>query len=311
MLGPMPEPPQLLLFPGQGTEAVGMSAGWEAHPAWMDTLASAERHTGYPLRRLMLDGPLEALRFQRHAPCTVLAHSVGLFRAWRAAGMALPAAATGHSMGFYSALVAAGVVPLEATLDLINAVEDLSEAAFAERAMGMAFVIGVPESELRPALAARPGLVLSNRNGQAQFTVSGPVDELEALVEALRPSAFKVGLLPVKHPLHGPHMAALLPAITRRLGAWRPAEPAFPLISHFDGRLLTTGATAWDEGLASVALPVDWLAVVARLKDLAGPLAECGHGNQLSGLTRWADRSLRVTSLQAPPQEPCGTDPDR
>jgi [acyl-carrier-protein] S-malonyltransferase len=291
----------VLLFPGQGTEAPGMSAGWEAHGAWAETLRAAEAHTGYPLRRLMADGPLEALRFQRHAPCAVLAHSVGIFRAWREAGMALPLAATGHSMGFYSALVAAGVVPLEAALDLIGAVEDLSEAAFPGRSMGMAFLIGLKELEVRQALLAHPSLALSNRNGQAQFTVSGPVAELEPLLERLGPSALRVGLLPVQHPLHGPHMAALLPALARRMAPVQPAQPAFPLISHFDGRMLKAGGEAWDEGIASVALPVDWLAVVARLQALGAPLAECGHGTQLAGLTRWADRGLQVRSLQAPP----------
>jgi malonyl CoA-acyl carrier protein transacylase len=145
--------------------------------------------------------------------------------------------------------------------------------------------------------------VLSNRNGQAQFTVSGPLDELELLVATLQPLAFKAGLLPVRHPLHGPHMTALLPAIARRMGTARPAEPAFPLISHFDGRMLSTGSEAWDEGLASVALPVDWLAVVARLRVLGAPLAECGYGTQLAGLTRWAERSFLVSSLQAQPKQ--------
>jgi [acyl-carrier-protein] S-malonyltransferase len=299
----MPGPAPILLFPGQGTEAVGMSAGWEAQGAWADTVRAAEIHTGYPLRRLMAEGPLEDLRFQRHAPCAVLAHSVGLFRAWRQAGMPLPVAAAGHSMGFYSALVAAGVVPIETALDLLSTVEDASEAAFAARSMGMAFVIGVPELEVRKALLVHPALVLSNRNGQAQFTVSGPVDELERLVATLHPMAFKVGLLPVRHPLHGPHMVALLPAISRRMLTASPAAPAFPLISHFDGRMLSTGPEAWDEGLASVALPVDWLAVVARLQVLGSPLAECGHGTQLAGLTRWAERSSLVSSLQAQPQQ--------
>lgn len=298
----MANPASVLLFPGQGTEAVGMSAGWEVHGAWVDTLRAAEARTGYPLRRLMAEGPPEDLRFQRHAPCAVLAHSVGIFRAGREAGMPLPVAAAGHSMGFYSALVAAGVVSLEAALDLIAAVEDLCEAAFAGRAMGMAFLIGAPEREVRQALLAHPSLALSNRNGQAQFTVSGPREELEALVEALRPSTLRAGLLPVQHPLHGPHMAALLPAITRRLATVAPAEPVFPLISHVDGRMLGTGSEAWDEGLASVAQPVDWLAVVGRLRDLGAPLAECGHGSQLAGLTRWADRDLPVTSLQGAPR---------
>ena len=118
----------------------------------------------------------------------------------------------------------------------------------------------------------------------------------------LAPAAMKAGLLPVQHPLHGPHMAPLLPGIARRLAGVSPGAPAFPLLSHFDGRRLSTGAEAWDDGLASVALPVDWLAVVAQLQLLAAPLAECGHGSQLSGLTRWADRSLSVVSLQAPPK---------
>ena len=290
--------PAVLLFPGQGTEAVGMAAGWAASAIWQETLQVAEGHRGYPLRALMVAGPLETLRAQRIAPCAVLAHSVGLFRACRAGGLPLPLAATGHSMGFYSALVAAAVVPLEAALDLLAAVEDLSEAAFADRAMGMAFVIGLPELELRQALLAYPGLVLSNRNGRAQFTVSGPLEELEPLVTLLRPTVLKAGLLPVRHPLHGPHMAPLLPAITRRMAAVKPAPPAFPLLSHFDGRLLTTGAACWDEGLASVTLPVDWPLVVQRLRSLGAPLAECGFGTQLTGLTRWADRDLAVSSLQ-------------
>ena len=294
----------ILLFPGQGTEAVGMSAGWERCPAWTDTLRAAETHTGRPLRRLMAEGPLLDLRAQRLAPCAVLAHSVGVYRAWRQAGLPLPVAGVGHSMGCYSALVAAEVVPLEAALDLFSAVEDLSEAAFASRPMGMAFLIGVAEADLRQALVAHPGLVLSNRNGRAQFTVSGPRAELEPLVAALTPAAMKAGLLPVQHPLHGPHMAPLLPGIARRLAWVSPGVPTFPLLSHFDGRRLFTGAEAWDEGLASVALPVDWLAVVAQLQLLAAPLAECGHGNQLTGLTRWADRSRLVVSLQAPPQRP-------
>ena len=306
MLETMPEPaPETactLLFPGQGTEAVGMSRGWEAHGPWTDALEAAEARTGHPLRRAMAEGPLDLLRAQRLAPCAVLAHSVGIYRARRAVGMPLPVAATGHSMGFYSALVAAGVVPLEATLDLISAVEDLSEAAFGEGTMGMAFLIGVPELDVRRALADHPELVLSNRNGQAQFTVSGPVPALEAVVRELGPSALKAGLLPVKHPLHGPHMAALLPAITRRVGAGRRGAAAGALIAQWGGGVLDSGAAAWEEGFASVALPVDWLAVVARRRAMGAPLAECGDGRQLAGLTRWAARDLAVASLQEPPR---------
>ena len=292
---------RIMLFPGQGTEAVGMSKGWEVHEAWWRTIEAAEAHTGFRLLINMAEGPVEALRRQRQAPVVVMAHSVGVFRAWRAVGMPMPIAAAGHSMGFYSALVAAGVVPLEAILDLINTVEDLCDRAFEGRLMGMGYFIGVTELDLRQALLSYPELVLSNRNGKAQFTVSGPLGALLPLVDLLRPDALKVGLLPVKHPLHGPHMAPLVAALSRALVAVKPRDPAFPLISHFDGRLMVDGSEAWDEGLASIALPVDWLAVVDRLKVLGAPLAECGHGNQLALLTRWADLALEVSSLQVPP----------
>lgn len=290
----------ILLFPGQGTEAVGMGRGWEGQTPWVRTLEAAEAHTGKPLRRLMEQGPLEDLRAQRVAPYAVLAHAVGVCRSWEVAGLH-PCAASGHSMGFYSALVAAEVIPLEAALHLFDAVEDLSEAAFAATPMGMAFVIGVDEAELAAALSARPELARSNRNGRAQFTVSGPRASLERLVEDLAPIALKVGLLPVRHPLHGPAMTPLVPEVARRLAHVRPVRPRFPLIAPSDGRLITEAEEAWREGLHTVALAVDWLAVVDTLVRLGAPLGECGFGAQLSGLTRWADRRLEVRSLQMPP----------
>ena len=292
--------PIALLFPGQGTEALGMSTGWEANGIWTSTLEAAERTCGLPLRDLMAAGPLEALRADRCAPCAVVAHSVGLYQAHRAAGMPLPRVATGHSLGFFSAVVAARVVPLEAVFDLIQAVEELSEACFGRETHGMAFFIGLTELELRQALVGHPEMVLSNLNGQAQFTVSGPRSALGALVEALGPQAMKSGLLPVRHPLHGVHMVPLLPAVTRRLVGWAPGVPDFPLLSHADGRSLATGHEIWDEAIASVGLPVCWPAVVNALRNSGHAAFECGHGTQLTNLTRWADRLLPVVSLQDP-----------
>lgn len=290
--------PIALLFPGQGTEALGMSAGWESNEAWVRTLEAAERVSGFPLRRLMSEGPLEALRADRCAPCAVVAHSVGLFQAHLEAGMPMPVLAAGHSLGLFSAVVAANVMPLEGVFDLINAVEDLSEAYFGRETHGMAFFIGLTELELRQALVGHPELVLSNFNGQAQFTVSGPRSALGSLVEALGPQAMKSGLLPVRHPLHGVHMVPLLPAVTRRLIRWTPSVPDFSLLSHADGRSLTSGPEIWDEAIVSVGLPVCWPAVVRSLRSLGHSAFECGHGAQLANLTRWADRQLQVVSLQ-------------
>lgn len=277
-----------------------MSRGWENDPAWRVALREAEARDGFPLRAWMEEGPEAELRAPRQAPYAVVAHSVGLFRAHRAAGMPLPAVATGHSLGFYSAVVAAGVVPLEAVLELVDAVEAASAAAFGPGTHGMAFVIGLSERELREALEGHPGLALSNLNGRAQFTVSGPRPALEALLETVGGKALKCGLLPVQHPLHGPRMVPLVPGIARRLSAWRPRDPDFPLLSHATGAPLATGAACWDEALASVALPVCWVPVAAALRARVDRAFECGHGAQLANLTRWSERSLAVQSLQDP-----------
>jgi [acyl-carrier-protein] S-malonyltransferase len=287
-----------LLFPGQGTEAVGMSAEWTEEEPWIRAVAAMETASGFPLRRWMAEGPLEELRAPRQAPCAVVAHSVGLYRTHRAAGMPRPVAVTGHSLGFFSAVVAAGVVPLEAVADLIRAVEDLSEARFGPHTHGMAFFIGLSELELRQALVGHSELVLSNLNGQAQFTVSGPRSSLEALLERAGPQAVKSGLLPVRHPLHGIHMVPLLPEVTRRLAAWVPSEPEFPVVSHASGRWMTDGREIWDEAIASVGLPVCWPAVIQSLRAREVAYVECGFGNQLTNLTRWADRGAQVMSLQ-------------
>lgn len=290
----------VLLFPGQATEQPGMGRGWGADAAWCGVVEAAEARTGLSLRTLMAHGPAEALRAQRVAPFAVLAHSVGLYRAHRAAGMTRPLGASGHSMGFFSALVAAGVVPLEAALDLILATEDAADARFGTGTMGMAFIIGLREADLAAAMAAHPRLRLSNFNGQAQFTVSGSLEGLRELLAAVGPEALKADLLPVQHPLHCDLMAPLLPRIKEALEAWSPRDPDFPLVSPLDGRRIEDGFEAWEEAIVSVAAPIRWPDAVRGLRALGEAFFECGHGAQLQNLTRWVDRSLIVASLQEP-----------
>lgn len=275
-----------------------MSGAWPEVAAWKGVLAAAEAHLGIGLGALMAAGPEAALKAQRVAPYAVLTHSVGLFRAHRAAGMPLPAGASGHSMGFFSAAVAAGVVPLESALDLITATEDAADARFGPGTMGMAFVIGLTEAEVRGALTAWPGLCFSNYNGQAQFTVSGARSELEAFLAAVAGSALRCGLLPVEHPLHCEHMAPLLPGIKDRLDAWTPRDPDFPLVSPLDGRGIRDGFEAWEEAIVSVASAIHWPETVRGLRSLGDAFFECGYGPQLLNLSRWVDRSLVVESLQ-------------
>lgn len=203
-------------------------------------------------------------------------------------------------MGFFSAVVAAEVVPLDAALELIRATEDCAEARYLPGEMGMAFVIGMTEAEVRHRLLGLPELLLSNLNGKAQFTVSGPRTDLETFVATVEPEALKCGLLPVRHPLHCDHMAPLLPRIKDRVAQWTPGQPVFPLVSPLDGRTIDSGFEAWEEAIVSVASAVNWPATVVGLRSFGPAFYECGFGSQLKNLTGWIDRALSVTSLQEP-----------
>ncbi len=203
-------------------------------------------------------------------------------------------------MGFFSAIVAAEVVPLEATLELISATEDNAEARFLPGQMGMAFVIGIGALEIHHVLDRHPELLLSNINGKAQFTVSGPQIALHEFISEVTPDSLKCGLLPVRHPLHCDHMAPLIPYIKARLEGWVPRTPAFPLISPLDGRRIDDGFEAWEETIVSIASAVNWPLAVMGLKGLGANFFECGFGSQLKNLTGWIDRGLKVESLQTP-----------
>lgn len=291
----------ILLFPGQGTEAVGMSSGWTENSVWARTLADAEAHTSFPLRAWMAEGPVAALQGQRHGPAAVLAHGVAVYRAHRAAGMPLPAAATGHSMGFFTCLAAAEVIGLEEALDLLRANEDECQGRFEPGAYGMAFLIGLPEGEVRGLIHGREDLLLSNVNGAAQVTLSGPRPALQAFVDVHGPRCLKAGLLPVELPLHCDHMAPLLPYVRERLAAIRPRDPRFPLLSPLDGRRIEDGFEAFEEAVVSIAATIHWPLVAEGLRAIPGPLLECGHGRQLANLTGWILRDRPVVSLQTAP----------
>lgn len=293
--------PPVLLFPGMGSEAVGMSRQWEGQPQWEAVLDAAEAASGQPLRRWMREGPEVELKAQRHSPNAILAHSVGMYRAHRAAGLPQPAAGSGYSLGYFSALVAAETVGIEQAMELVRTTEDLADARFGAGRMGMAFVIGLTEPDLRRALAAWPEVILANVNGTANFSLSGPVADLEAAVAALAPSCLRSGLLPVRQPLHSRHMEPLVAEVRRRLQHIQPRDPSFPLVSMWDGRRITTGAEAWEEAVASIGRAVLWPVVATALRAYPGAWLECGAGNQLAHLTRWLVRERIVASLQAPP----------
>ena len=277
-----------------------MSKGWADNEAWGRILAKAESHSGLPLRGWMSDGPEAAVKEQAHAPTIIVSHSVGIFEAHAHSGMPLPNVAAGHSLGMYSALAASGAVPLEAALDLVLGVESLAADMFGRKGFGMAYLTGIKENDLIRSLRTWPELCIANINTHAQFTVSGPRETLENLLARFGKDCTHHGLLPLKYPLHSPHMLPLLPRLKKLLASVAPGNMAFPLISHVDGRVMRDGAEAWGEALESIALPVAWPRVVNRLRNTDCEIFECGHGKHLSKMCRWIEREMSVGSLECP-----------
>lgn len=293
--------PMALLFPGQGSEALGMSKGWEQVEAWNSAMDRAESHSGLPLREWMSAGPDECVKDQGNSPVIIISHSIGIFLSHSQVGMPRPAMAAGHSLGFYAALVAAGAIPLETVIDLVMDNERTAKEKFGRGQYGMAYLIGIKAEALQDALENWPELHIANVNSNAQFTVSGVLDALNGLLSQVGGQCLHSGLLPVTYPLHGPMMKAVSMEVKKRMSCAKANALGFSLVSHVDGRIISDGQEAWDEALESITLPVVWPSVINSLVAHSCAVFECGFGKQLANLCRWVQREMVVESLSCPP----------
>jgi [acyl-carrier-protein] S-malonyltransferase len=287
------------VFPGQGSQAVGMGRELgESSPRW----AEANDAVGFDLRRLVFEGPEAELTLTTNTQPAILATSIVALDALTAAGVRCDLVA-GHSLGEYSALVAAGA------LDFADAVRTVrSRGRFMQEAVpagegAMAAILGLDRALVTQACdeAADVGPVqVANLNGPGQTVIAGATGAVKKATDiAKAKGARRAVLLPVSAPFHS---ALLKPAATRLgevLGSIRFRDLAVPLVTNVDADLLTDGARVMDALVRQVTAPVRWEEVVLRLaRDGVTTCVEVGPGKVLSGLIRRIVPQIQVLNVE-------------
>lgn len=286
------------VFPGQGSQAVGMGRALaESSAAAAAVFAAADGALGEPLSRLAWEGPAEQLDQTVNAQPALLAASIAFLRALderRAAGgrpPLAPAFAAGHSMGQYSAFVAAGVLSLADGVRLVRERGRLMQASGEGRPGAMAAIIDLPEdrhADLLAIGAAHGTLGIANRNAPAQVVISGARPAVEAAAAAAKGlGARRAVVLPVSVAAHSPLMTQAAAGMRTALAGITFRDPEIPLLANADGRPLATAGDCRAELVDHLTSGVDWTGAV-RAMAAAGVarFVEVGPGRVLSGLIR-------------------------
>jgi len=295
------------VFPGQGSQTVGMLDAWGDHPVVRDTLAEASSALGEDLAALIHQGPKEALDLTTNTQPVMLAASVACYRAWLAEGGAAPALAAGHSLGEYSALVAAGALTLADAVPLVRFRAQAMQEAVPVGAGAMAAVLGLEADAVRAACdeaARETGGVVSaaNYNDPKQIVISGSKAAVDRACELVKAAGAKRALpLAVSAPFHCALMQPAAERLRERLVGVDIQPPAFPVVNNIDVAVHSE-PDAIREALYRQAFgPVRWVETVQALRVRgASHVVECGPGKVLAGLAKRVDAELAALNLFDP-----------
>ena len=295
------------VFPGQGSQAVGMLDAWGDHPAVRATLEEASAALDEDIAALIAGGPKEQLDLTTNTQPVMLTAAIACWRAWRAEGGAAPIAVAGHSLGEYSALVAAGALSLADALPLVRLRAQAMQQAVPVGAGAMAAILGLDAAAVAEGCAqaaAATGEVVSaaNFNDPKQTVISGSKAGVDKACEVLKAMGAKRALpLAVSAPFHCALMKPAADALRERLVSVALAAPKIPVINNID--VATPGEPdAIRDALYRQAFgPVRWVEVIQALKARgASHVIECGPGKVLAGMVKRIDAELQSGALFDP-----------
>lgn len=287
------------LFPGQGSQAVGMARDlYEQHESVRARFAEADEVLGFALSARCFAGPAEQLAQTHVTQPALFVHSVAANELLAAAGLQ-PVAVAGHSLGEYSALVAAGVLSFAEALKLVGTRGQLMQEAGRQQPGTMAAVIGLGDDEVVALCqqAADVGIaVAANFNAPGQVVVSGERDAVARVGElAVQAGARRVVELPVSGAFHSPLMASAAEAMESLLQAVPFARPSVPVLTNVSAAPIEDPEQLRQHLIEQITAPVCWSATVQRLASMGINHAfEVGPGAVLKGLVRRAAPKLTV-----------------
>ncbi|MBC8118103.1 MAG: ACP S-malonyltransferase [Burkholderiaceae bacterium] len=279
------------VFPGQGSQAVGMLDSFAGDAAAESVVARASSALGQNLGALMADGPAEDLNLTINTQPALLTAGYAIYSAWRAAGGAEPAAVAGHSLGEYTALVVAGVIDLEDAVRLVRLRAQAMQDAVPVGVGSMAAILGLSDELVRQACneAAQSETVEAvNFNAPLQVVIAGHTSAVERACEiAKRLGARRAVTLPVSAPFHSTLLQPASDRLRARLAEMTLREPCIGLINNVDVSVETEPARIADAMARQAARPVRWADTIRTMREQGVThVVECGPGRVLSGMTK-------------------------
>ena len=296
--------PFAFVFPGQGSQSVGMLDAVAAHPVVRETLREASEVLGQDLPPLIGQGPADALNLTTNTQPVMLAAGIALWRLWLAEVGAEPALMAGHSLGEYTALVAAGAIRFADALPLVRFRAEAMQQAVPVGAGGMAAVLGLDDDAVRAVCAQAAeqcgeAVEAVNFNAPGQVVIAGTRAGVDCACALLKAHGAKRALpLPVSAPFHSSLLAPAAERLAEYLAGVDIAPPRVPVIHNVDVARHADAQGIRAALSAQAARPVRWVECVQALRD-AGcqDLVECGPGRVLAGLARRIDAQLRGHAL--------------
>jgi [acyl-carrier-protein] S-malonyltransferase len=303
--------PFAFVFPGQGSQAVGMLDAWGDHPAVRETLAEASQALGEDIAHLIHEGPKEALALTTNTQPVMLVAGIAAFRAWRAEGGALPSVVAGHSLGEYAALVAAGSLTLAQAAPLVRFRAQAMQEAVPVGVGAMAAILGMDAAGViagcREASASfgagSPEVVEAvNFNDPAQTVIAGSKAAVDKACEVLKAACAKRALpLPVSAPFHSSLMKPAADRLREKLAATAIAVPTLPVVNNIDVAVEIDADRIRDALYRQAFGPVRWVECVRAIHARGiDTLVECGPGKVLAGMTKRIDAALTGLSMLDP-----------
>jgi [acyl-carrier-protein] S-malonyltransferase len=277
------------LFPGQGSQSVGMLKAYAGLPEVDKVLAEAREILGGEFAALLDEGPAEKLNQTVNTQPAMLTAGYAAYRAWCALGGTKPQLVAGHSLGEYSALVAAGALAFRDALPLVRLRATAMQEAVPEGQGAMAAILNLEDDKVREACAAAGGVVEAvNFNAPGQVVIAGEKAAVARAIEQCKARGAKRALpLPVSAPFHSSLLKPAGERLKVELQKITVSAPLIPVINNVDVKSEARPDDIRHALVRQAYSPVRWVEVIQRMLELgATHLVECGPGKVLSGLTK-------------------------
>jgi [acyl-carrier-protein] S-malonyltransferase len=278
-----------MVFPGQGSQAVGMLKGYDGLPGVAEVRAEAAAALGGDFLKLLDEGPAGQLNLTVNTQPAMVTAGYAAYRAWLGLGGPRPEMVAGHSLGEYTALVAAGALTFADCLPLVRFRAQAMQEAVPEGKGAMAAILNLDDELVKQACASAGGEVQAvNFNSPGQVVIAGEKAAVERAVEACKAAGAKRAIpLPVSAPFHSSLMKPAAERLAQELQKTNMSKPQMTLVNNVDVRVEREPQAIRDALARQAASPVRWVETINKMVAMgATHILECGPGKVLAGMTK-------------------------